>query len=253
MIKLGFLYPPTGAEHEYYTAAAAMRPAVRSYVVGVRIAGGEREHEPRYLRKTGAIDNLLLSAASLAPIEPDAVMWACTSGSFIDGLAYARRQAQSLSRRLKVPCSSTSLAFVSALSHLRINRVAVLSSYPARTARAFHALLAEAGVDVVDHQSLDAMSGPAAARLGDRRLAAAARQLAIPANGALLVPDTAMPTLALLGQLECELDCTVLSANQVTLWEALRLAGGPLRQRALGRLFSVRPVRVHSRRRPVTR
>ncbi len=252
MIKLGFLYPPTGAEHEYYTAAAMMRPAVRAYVVGVRIAGGEREHEPRHLRKTAAVDNLLLSAASLAPIGPDAVMWACTSGSFIDGLDFAHRQARSLSRRLKVPCSSTSLAFVNALSHLRVNRVAVLSSYPARTARAFHELLGAAGVEVTDHVSLNAMSGPAAARLGDRRLAAAARWLDVPVDGALLVPDTAMPTLTLLDRLERELDRTVLSANQVTLWEALRLAGGPMRHRSLGRLFSGKPVQAISRRRSVT-
>ncbi len=237
MIKLGILYPPTGSEYEYYQAAESMRPSTRAYVVGVRIAGGAREHEPRYLRQTAAIDNLLLSARSLAPVSPHSVMWACTSGSFIDGLTFARRQARALSRKLHVPCSSTSLAFVSALEHLGIARVAVLSSYPHRTARAFHGLLAEAGIEVVDHASLDANSGPAAARLGNRRLAAAARRLSVPRDAALLVPDTAMPTLALIPDLERDLGRTVLSANQVTLWEGLRLAGGRAWRRGPGRLF----------------
>jgi maleate cis-trans isomerase len=238
MIRLGILYPPTGSEFEYYAATESMTPPVRAYVVGVRIAGGEREHEPKFLRQTAAVENLLLSARSLKPLHPHAVMWACTSGSFIDGLDFARHQADELSRELRTPCSSTSLAFVSALQHLRIDQVAMLASYPAETTQAFVQLLAEAGIVVSDQVSLDAMSGPDAARLGDARLKQVARRLRVPHDGALLIPDTAMPTLGLIPALEESLGCVVLSANQVTLWEGLRLADGALQQKRLGRLFA---------------
>ncbi|MCZ7598030.1 MAG: hypothetical protein M5U09_10285 [Gammaproteobacteria bacterium] len=181
--RLGILYPPTGSEFEYYTAAEAMRPPARAYVVGVRIAGGAREHEPRHLRQTASVDNLLLSARALAPVKPHSVMWACTSGSFIDGLDFARKQAAALARELGVPASSTSLAFLAALERFGIGRVAVLASYPRPAARAFAAFLAQGGVEVADMVSLGAPSGPDAARLGAARLVEAAGRLRIPRQG----------------------------------------------------------------------
>lgn len=239
-MRIGILYPPTGSEHEYYAAAETLRPRPTICLAGVRIHGGAREHELRHLRRTAAIDNLLLSARSLAPLAPASVMWACTSGSFVDGLGFARAQATALSDALATPCSSTSLAFVSALEALGIARVAVLSSYPARTARAFHALLAEAGVEIVAHHALNILSGPMAAQLGPGEITAAAHALPIDDHCALLVPDTAIATVSLVPKLEQALGRVVLGANPVTLWEALRLAGAPLRQRGLGRLFGDR-------------
>ena len=42
-----------------------------------------------------------------------------------------------------------------------------------------------------------------------------------------LVPDTALPTLDILAELEESLGKPVLTANQVTLWQAFHLAGAP--------------------------
>ncbi len=54
---------------------------------------------------------------------------------------------------------------------------------------------------------------------------------------AVLIPDTALHTVAFLTELENLLGKTVLTANQVTFWEALRLAGRLKPQTGLGRLF----------------
>jgi maleate cis-trans isomerase len=69
--------------------------------------------------RTGQIDNLLLSATVLAHLKPHSVLWACTSGSFIDALGYAKRQAYALARVADCPASSTSLAFVEACMHFK--------------------------------------------------------------------------------------------------------------------------------------
>ena len=67
-----------------------------------------------------------------------------------------------------------------------------------------------------------------------------------PEAEAVLVPDTAMHSDALVAELEVSLAKPVLTANVVTMWEALRLAGALATTRAdgrLGRLFA-RPDRV---------
>ncbi|MFD6454668.1 hypothetical protein ACFWF3_28185, partial [Nocardia sp. NPDC060220] len=55
---------------------------------------------------------------------------------------------------------------------------------------------------------------------------------------ALLIPDTAMHTLEVLPKLEAALGKPVLTANQVTIWEGLRLAGVTAVAPELGALFA---------------
>lgn len=54
---------------------------------------------------------------------------------------------------------------------------------------------------------------------------------------ALLIPDTAMHTVAHVERLESRLDKVVLTANQVTVWEGLRLIKEVPDFPGLGRLF----------------
>ena len=52
------------------------------------------------------------------------------------------------------------------------------------------------------------------------------------------MPDTALHTAAWLTDFEDAVGKPVLTANQVTFWEALRLAGQQARADRLGRLFA---------------
>jgi maleate cis-trans isomerase len=65
-----------------------------------------------------------------------------------------------------------------------------------------------------------------------------------PEADALLIPDTAMHTLEVLPRLEAALGKPVLTANQVTIWEGLRLAGRTPISSSLGALFAERSVHV---------
>ncbi len=236
-MRLGFLFPPCGGEDELYVHGEAVGDDVRILLMGTRIFGDDDEHAPHHLSRTGSLDHLVMHARVMARMKPDVVIWACTSGSFIDGLAHAERQVEAIGEVTGGPVSSTSLAFVSALRHLGIDRVALLASYPEDAAQAFCGFLNECDVDVSDVAWLSAPSGPAAADLGTQRLMETAENLALSEGGAMLIPDTAMPSMHLIAPLEAQLGCPVLTANQVSLWEAVRLAGGSPAGHGPGRLF----------------
>lgn len=46
MKRLGILYPPCGAEFEYYRYGEQLAPEARISLMGVRIYGGDDEHAP---------------------------------------------------------------------------------------------------------------------------------------------------------------------------------------------------------------
>jgi maleate cis-trans isomerase len=237
MIRLGFLYPPCGAEDELYHYGELAAPNITVTLIGTRIFGEDDEHAVHHLSRTGQLDNLRRSAAILGRLKPSVVIWACTSGSFVDGLEHAWAQADAVGEAAGCAGSSTSLAFARACQHLGVAKVAVLASYPEPAAQAFQRFLAQSGLTVAAMRWLSISSGPEAAEFGTANLIAQAAAIKLGEAEALLVPDTAIPAWATIAPLEERLQIPVLTANQVTLWEALRLTAALRPRRDWGRLF----------------
>jgi maleate cis-trans isomerase len=232
-IRLGILYPGHAAEDEYIQFAETVSLPVEIRVVYTEAADS---HDIADLLMTGSIERLIKGARELAPWRPDAVMWACTSGSFVFGLAGARRQVEALTSELGVPAGSTSLAFVEALQTLACQYVAILSPYPVAPTEAFVQFLHEAGIAVTSTVCLNSPSGTASSLISIAELERAAEELDCRRAQALLIPDTAIRTLTLIDHFEARFKCKVLTANQVTLWQGLRLAGVTQSDRRLGGL-----------------
>jgi maleate cis-trans isomerase len=176
-------------------------------------------------------------AALLAKHEPAAVIWACTSGSFVYGWDGARDQADRLATVAGVPASSTSFAFVHAARALDVKRVAVAASYPDDIARLFAGFLRDGGIEVVSMASADIVTAAEVGAMSPEAVVDLAVSHDHPDAEAVLVPDTAMRTLGEINAVEAALGKPVLTANQVTVWEGLRLTGQHRLVRSLGALF----------------
>jgi maleate cis-trans isomerase len=233
--RVGILYPGYAAERDYDTLNERLGEPVFEVV---HTSIGEDAHREDALLDMGSHERLREGALTLRERRVAAAMWACTSGSFVYGWDGARRQAAAVADVLGAPVSSTSLAFVTAIEALGARRVAIAASYPDDIARRFEQFLRDAGLDPVGLASGGIVTAAEVGRL-DR-----AETLALAARGdrsdadVLLVPDTAMHTIELVGALEAAAGRPVLTANQVTAWEGLRLAGrAPVAER-LGELFA---------------
>jgi len=234
-VRIGFLYPDHSAEDDYPRMAALVMPQVDAVVVHTSI--GEDAHRVDALLDTGAEWRLHEGAEELKRIGVASGMWACTSGSFVFGLEGARKQAKAIEDFLGVPVSSTSLAFADACAALGIRRVAIAATYPDDVAALFQQLLADTGVETVQREALGIITGVEVGTVERERAIAHAVRSDHPAAEAVLMPDTALHTVALLEDLEAAVGKTVLTANQVTMWQALRLAGVLTPQEGLGKLF----------------
>ncbi len=246
MTTVGLLYPGHSAEDDFPALEARLPGAFRLPVVITSV--GEDAHRVDALLDLGGAERLAEGVARLAAAEPDAVMWACTSGSFVFGPAGARAQAGKVAAAAGVPASSTSIAFVDALHHLGIRRVAVAASYPQDVAEHFVHFLSEDGIEVVAIGSHGIVTAAEVGTLGPDQVLEMVTAADHPAAEAVLVPDTAMHTLAVIDRLEAAVGKPVLTANQVTIWKGLQLVGPVTPQPGLGTLFSgsfVEPILEH--------
>jgi maleate cis-trans isomerase len=222
---VGILYPGNSAEDDYPRAERMLGRSVSLPVVHTTV--GVDTHEVEALIDTGSPERLREGASRLASMAPDAAMWACTSGSFVHGLEGARRQADAVADELGVPVSSTSLAFAAAVQELGVARVAIGATYPDDLAALFRTFLGDAGISVVAMGTLGIMEASDGGTLTRQDVLDLARANRHPDAQAILLPDTALHTIEWLTDLQRAADVPVLTANQVTIWLGLRLAGHP--------------------------
>lgn len=234
-VTIGMLYPGFGAEDDYPFMAELLGEGVSLPLVHTSV--GVDAHEVQALLDLGKSERLLEGAEALRPSQPDAVMWACTSGSFVFGWDGAKRQAAEVQEALGVPVSSTSLAFVDAVHALGLERVAVAATYPGDVSRHFVDLLNRGGIEVTQLVSHDIPTAALAGELDREGVLALARSNDSPEAQAILIPDTALHSARWINELEAALGKPVLTANQVTVWQGLRLAGAVRTCDELGHLF----------------
>ncbi|HEX2246505.1 MAG TPA: maleate cis-trans isomerase [Arthrobacter sp.] len=240
---IGLLYPGVGAEDDFPRLEQRLAGQLRLPVVTT--AGGDVLHTVDTLLSVGSSANLLDGARRAAAFQPDAVMWACTSGSFVYGWAGAQEQARRIGEDLGLPASSTSLAFAHAVKQLGLSRVAIAASYPEDLARHFRRFLADASIDVVHLGSSGIATAGEVGLMGLEEITRMAVAADRPEAEAVLIPDTAMHSLAWLDELEDAVGKPVLTANQVTVWEGLRIAGLLRNFSGLGSLFrSTEAIRI---------
>lgn len=234
---VGILYPGYSAEDDYPRAEKLLADSSRLALVHTEMR--EDAHRVDALLDIGGDDVLAAGARSLAPEGLDSIVWACTSGSFVFGPDGARDQVRTLERVAGVPASSTSFAFVDACRRLGVSSVAVGATYPPDVAGRFVQFLTRFDVSVLTMSARDIVTAAEVGTLpGDLVLDFAAAVAGdAPDAEAVLLPDTALHTVDLLDALEERIGKPVLTANQVSIWQGLRLAGADAPREGLGSLF----------------
>jgi maleate isomerase len=167
--------------------------------------------------------DLEAAARNLRIVAPTCVTYACTSGSFVGGAGHDVAIAERLRRVVDAPATTTSTAMVRALRQMEIERVAVAVPYLDELGERLRAFLEESGFKVTGVRGLNragdfgAVPPSEAYRLG--------RLTDDPAADGVFIACTAWPTLPVLEDLERDLGKCVITANQATMWDALRLSG----------------------------
>ncbi|WP_055629363.1 maleate cis-trans isomerase family protein [Streptomyces hirsutus] len=167
------------------------------------------------------------AVSTLTEVTPEVVAYACTSGSFVGGVMGEHAMCEAMSRAGSVPAVTTSGALLEALVELDVRRLALVTPYTVSVTRALEEYVAQAGVTVTGcaYMSLTRQIW----KVTYREVVDMARRAAVRgrlgAADALFLSCTNLPTYDVIPQLEAELRIPVISANQVTMWAALRRLG----------------------------
>lgn len=180
----------------------------------VTIVQAERLSRPGMITETAR----RISAAS-----PDCCIYACTSASFVHGVA-GERELVSAVRAGGLPHLVTAAgAILAALSALKATRVAVAAPYTAAVTQRFSDFLSEGGLEVV-RASMLGLAGEIW-KVPYARTAELIASADSPEADAVVVACTNLPTYHLIAPLEEYLGKPVVTANQAAMWAALDYLG----------------------------
>ncbi len=169
-------------------------------------------------------DEVLTAAArELTIADPAVTVFACTSGSFVHGLAGEERCRQAILAGGARRALTTSGALVEALTALAIQRLAVVTPYDAATTTRLIEFLDEAGFGITSCAFLG-LKGDIF-RVSPSTVYRLVRAADCQDAEAIFISCTNLWTREVISALEHELGKPVLSANQVTVWAALKAVG----------------------------
>jgi maleate isomerase len=155
--------------------------------------------------------------------EPQVVAYACTSGSFVEGVTGEEVLRRTMEDAGAPAACTTSGALIAALRALGVTRLAIATPYVEPVTQRLVAYLAEHGVSTVSSEGLGLLGN--IWRVTYSEVVEIVRAADNHTADALFISCTNLPTYDLIEPLEQALGKPVLTANQVTMWAALRAMG----------------------------
>ncbi len=174
----------------------------------------------------------------LSDAAVDLIVFACTSGSLINGLGYDKAIAEKIAKTAGCPAVTTSSAVIDALNALKVQKIALATPYIAEVAEKEADFLTKNGFTIVNHQSLGIKENLKIGKLDPNDAQKLTQKADSPLAQAVFISCTNFQTFETLPFLEAQLNKPVVSSNSATLWAALGMLKVTV-QVNLGRLFKV--------------
>jgi len=222
--RIGVLLPPGNPTVE--PELSAMVPAGVTLHFG-RLetppsVGKAGEHAGMEERVRAYREGLAGPTAALSQVRPAVMLLAHTASSYALGYGNEQALVDRIASLAGAPALLAAQAVLAALRHLGVKRLALGTPYPESISRQGKAYWEAAGFEIAGYHRLENVTDIYAEN--EERAYELARRADAPEADAVLLSGTGLPTVAVLETLERDLGKPVLSSNQASLWQALRMA-----------------------------
>ncbi|KAA3448737.1 ectoine utilization protein EutA [Mesorhizobium sp. SARCC-RB16n] len=221
-----------------HTTEPDFRRMVASERIGVYVARIPYANPttPENLRKMQPA--LTAGAALILPDEPlDAICYSCTSASVVIGDAEIETAIQAA--KPGVPVVTPPMAGVRGLNAFGVRRISILTPYTLETSRPMATYFAERGFEILSFTCLGFEDDREMARIAPAALVDVARRAMHPQADALFVSCTALRGALAVTGMEQAIGRPVVTSNQATAWNCLRLCSDETAHPEFGRLMTL--------------
>ena len=180
-------------------------------------------------------------AGELAGLEPELILFCCTSASFFKGVGWDRTVSASIEEATGVPALATSTAVAEALGAFGIRRAFMVTPYGRSINEREQRFFAGHGVEISAFTSFECERSRDIDKVTPRSIVERVldRREAIEPCDGVFVSCTALRSMEAIETLERSLDKPVVTSNAAALWAALHRLGVDASGVPAGRLFGL--------------
>jgi maleate cis-trans isomerase len=210
-------------------------------VFATRVAAPHDLPKPEYLR--ALCDQVRPAVRVLLATRPSAVVFCCTSASFLGGPGWDERLCEDMRTEAgAVPVTTPSTGIGAALRQLGLRRLVVGTPYLPEINERLRSYLTSRGYDVLRLERI--YRGPSDSVDEDLKMAsvppAEMRDFMVgldrPEADGVLISCTALPAAAHVAEVEAKLGKPVVTSNLAAMWHALTISGIGAIRKGFGRL-----------------
>jgi len=169
------------------------------------------------------IDDVERAAYLLVLAEVNAIAFCCTSGSFIKGPGYDQEIINRIKKVFSGVVTTTTTSVVEALKALNVKRIAVATPYIGDVNKALKRYFEAMDFEIVNIEGLGITKDADVGRLTPDVAYNLARKADKPEAEAVFISCTNFRSLEVINTLEKDLQKPVVTSNQATMWNLLRL------------------------------
>jgi maleate isomerase len=187
--------------------------------------GGDIRKEDGLKGVFQAADYIVEASKLMADVQPHVVAMTGTGTSFIGGYQYDRKLIEKMrSVNANIPATTTSTSVIDALQCMGIKKVSIAMPYLEEVAKVAVKFIEDNGILVQNAKWMN-LAGFEIHRVSKETLWQLAKAVDTPESEALFISCTSLHTFELIEKLETDLGKPVITSNQATIWNMLRLAG----------------------------
>jgi len=197
--------------------------------------GGSNEEVVRNLRKA---EELIADASEvISHVHPAVVVMAGTGVSFIDGYGYDQMLIKKMKERNgNLPTTTTSTSVIAAFRKLRITKVSIGMPYLEQVSRTAIKFVEDNGIKVIKAKWLN-KGGMEIAEVPEETIYHLAKEVDDPESEAVFISCVNLHAVRIIEKLENDLQKPIITSNQATMWNILRLANINDKIQGYGQLF----------------
>lgn len=183
-------------------------------------------------------DEVEAAARLLGKAPLKVVTFGGTSATFLEGMGFDRKIISRMETVLpNIPASTTSTAALRALRALKVQKISFVSPYVLDIVELGRRFFQENGFEVTGAHGIGIADDAGLNSLPLERMYSFAKKVVEPDAEAVFISCTAVRTVGAIATLEADLGVPVVSSNQATFWDALRISGVNGGKPGFGTLF----------------
>jgi maleate isomerase len=185
-------------------------------------------------------DQLEIAASRLEGRDAQEILFACTSGSLINGVGWDRVLAERIERASGVPGTTTTTAVLTALRTLDATTIAIGTPYIAEVDERERAFFEQLGFTVATIEGLGCYTDPEIGALPPETIVALAERVNRPVADVVFLSCTSLNVAREIDRIEEVIGKPVVTSNQASAWLLMQRRAIEPRPGLFGKLMTMK-------------